>query len=217
VTSAPDAPTVIEPSRVLVLTEDEQNAIIDAYYEREGNDSAARLAERIAHGDEYYDATDELVRKTLIKRRLEAEIRRLNTAIARCEEQVIEDWMARGNTKGGHEATGATLGLTRRVYAKLDVDVDGLDKEHAEQVRAAAKARLCEAMTMVDDLAPMVVLNANLQTVSAYFSAQIKEYDAEQRDLPEHERVPRDPDSFVPEPLRGLLKLDASPRITVRG
>lgn len=207
--------TAIEPSRVLVLDSEEQ-FLLGEKLDDPSDPASIALLKRIVYGDHYINAADELARKTITKRRLEGEIRRLNVAIARCEETVIEEWTTEGMTGMKHAGTGASLGLTRKVWAKLDIDTDGLDRDHAEQIRARTKGEVCDVMGTLDDLRDLVRLDANLNSVSAFFREQIKAYDAEQRDLPEHERVPRDADSFLPDELRGLLKLDATPHITVR-
>lgn len=209
----------VEPSRVLILTEDEQwalVAVLNVCSPHGDGEATKRLLGRFRYGDEYINPADELTRKTIMKRRLEGEIRRLNVAITRCEEQLVEEWTQDGVTGLKHAGTGASLGLTRKVWAKLDIDTDGLDRDHADQIRAKAKGEVCDVMDTLDDLRDLVRLDANLNSVSAFFREQIKAYDAEQRDLPEHERVPRDADSFLPDELRGLLKLDSTPHITVR-
>jgi hypothetical protein len=135
--------------------------------------------------------------------------------VADLEPVIVEDWAANVRSGDKHAPTGASLSLTRKVWAKLDVDVENLDKHHADQVRADCKAQVAEALRDVG-LGDMVRPDFNLQTLSAYFREQVKQHDAEQRDLPEHERKPLDLDTLIPDDLRGLLVLDATPHITVR-
>lgn len=213
---APPEPTAIEPSRVLVLNDAEQRAIIDMFVNAStvGLD-AHRLVQRVAYGDEYANPADELARITLRKRRLEEEVRRCNKAIASVEEQVCEDLASEGLTSVKHAATGATLLLDQKIWAKLDVETEGLPKEEADEIRAAIKARAGRALIDAG-LGHLVREDFNLNTVSAVFREQIKAYNAEQADLPEHERVPRAPESFLPDELRGLLRIDNTPHISVR-
>lgn len=224
-TTLPDeqrTPTAIEPARVMVLTEAEQYELLDTLQVTDDivcdlPPSLVTLRARLQYGDTYVNATDEFVRRTHRQRRLEAEILREKKRIAELEEMIVDDWMANVRSGDKHAPTGATLSLGRTVRAKLDVDTNGLSKEHADQVRAQCKAQVGAVLQQFDETADMVRPDFNMNTLSAYFREQIKTYDEEQRALPEHERRPRDPDSFLPEPLRGLLKIDAAPRITVRG
>lgn len=220
--TAPTPTPAIRPQRVMVLDEYEQQAMVKALRRVNGAwpapvdaPDAHRLAERVAYGTQYTNPTDELVRRTLRKRRLEEEVRRENRAITDLEEQIVQEWADLGRNKDGHEATGATLHMTRRVWAKLDIETDGLDKAHAEQLRADQKARVGEVLTTIG-LGGLVRPDFNLNTLSAVFREQIKDYDAEQRELPEHERAPRAAQDFLPEALQGLLRLDDTPHITVR-
>jgi hypothetical protein len=212
----------IEPSRVLVLNDDEQRILLHALTRlvpaREGlgdGHLVERLHDRIAHGDEYANPTDELTRVTLRKRRLEGEVKRCNIAIGRVEEQVIEDMQRDGHRSVGHAATGATLTISRKLWARVDVDTDGLNKDDADAARAAAKAQAAEALIDAG-LGDYVRPDFNLNSVSAYFRALVNEYDAEQAELPEHERVPLLAVRFLPDELHGHLRLDDKPTISVR-
>jgi hypothetical protein len=215
-----DPRTALEPNRVMILGDEEQNALVyalDAYGEDvEFAGAYKRLYKRLSWGDEYANPTDELVHKTFAKRRLEAEIRKLNTRIAELDEQLVEEWAQRGCGGEKHEATGATLRLTRRVYAKLDVDTDGLPKDQADSMRAEYKREVAITLAQFPEFAGIVREDFNLQSLSAIFSERIKEYDETQRALPEHERVPRDPQDFLPDELRGLVVIDATPHVQVR-
>jgi hypothetical protein len=211
-------PTAIEPSRVVILDDAEQRAIIDAYANLPDGfvpPVLKRLVDRIAFGDEYVNETDELVRTTLRKRRLEAETRRCNIRIENLEEAVVEQLLERGDTGGKHAGTGASYRLDSKVWAKLDVDVDGLPKDQADEVKARVKAQAGDAL-IAAGLGDFVRSDFNLNTVSAYFREQVKAWRAEQQDLPERERAPRDISEFLPDELRGLLRLDDKPTITVR-
>jgi hypothetical protein len=214
------APTAIEPSRVLVLNDDEQRLLLDALDNSVGSsiDPGAplnRLHSRIAYGDEYVNAKDELARVTLRKRRLEGEIRRCNMAIERCEEQVVEEFIDEGSSGFKHDATGANLILDRKVWVKLDVDTEGLPKDEADRVRREHKARAADGL-IAAGLGDYVKPDFNSNSVSAYFRELIKTYAAEQRELPEHQRTPLPAEAFLPDQLRGLLVIDDSPSISVR-
>jgi len=210
------APTAIEPQRVAVLTEDEQHLIVDVL---RGDFSsvvwfdaklADRLARRLAHGDEYATPADELARITLRKRRLEEEVRRINRRIADVEQQVIEDLAQIGARSMKHDDTGCTLRRDDKIWVKY------ADETADTEQRAEIKAQAGAIMQTLPELADFVRPDYNGQTVSAYFRELYRNEVALQADKPEHERRPIDPDALMPEPLRDLLRIDATPHITVR-
>jgi len=199
--------TAIEPQRVLVLNEDEQVAILDAF------DGLLPdiFAQRIAHGETYVNETDELVRVTLRKRRLEEEVRRCNRRIADLEPVIVEQLTEIGVSAMKHDATGATLRRRDKAWIKyVDENLDTAGK-------AAVKAQAAAVMQQIGgEVADLVKPDYNGNTVSAFFREQYLALVAEQLALPEHERRPVDPDQLIPEPLREYLRLDAQPHIEVR-
>lgn len=217
-------PTAIEPSRVLEFNDDEQRLLLDALALRRDMSPGEDLAKpyrnlyyRVATGDEYNNAVDELTRVTLRKRRLEAEVRRCNIRIEQLDPEVCEEFAAAGDRGRKHDATGCSLTMKRKVWARLDVDTAGLPKGEADQIKAAHKPLVAEALQTEEvGLGDYVKPDFNLNSISAHFREQVDAYDEEQQGLPEHKRVPRAVDSFLPDPLVGLLKLDDTPRIEVR-
>jgi hypothetical protein len=209
-------PTAIRPDRPVVLTEREQLKLAEAmHYLALGDDlEARRLAHRLLYGDEYDNPTDELIRTTLEKRALEQHVRRLNGRIADLDQQVVEELLERGDTSGKHAATGASYRVGSKVWARLVAYTDGMPKYEADTLRAGVKVRASRAL-MDADLGDFVRPDFNLNTLSAYFREQIKEYRETQLALPEHERVPKAAHEFLPEELRGLIELDDTPTITV--
>jgi hypothetical protein len=209
-------PTAIRPDRPVVLTEREQLKLAQAmHYLAMGDDlEARRLASRLLYGDSYDNPTDELIRTTLEKRALEQAVGRLNGRIAELNEVVVEELLERGDTSGKHAATGASYRINPKMYARLVADTDGMPKSEADEIRAVAKVRASRAL-MDADLGDFVRPDFNLNTLSAYFREQIKEYRETQLALPEHERVPKAASEFLPEELRGLIELDDTPTITV--
>jgi hypothetical protein len=204
----PSEATAIEPQRVMVLSEDEQRAILGEM----GYPAIAHpIAVRIADGETYANETDELVRVTLRKRRLEEEVRRANRRIAELEPVIVEQLTELGVSGMKHDATGATLRRTDKAWIVY------VDKELDTAGKAAVKAQA--AAVMVDlggDVAELVKPDYNGNTVSAYFREKYLALVAEQLDKPEHERRPVDPDSVLPESLRDYLRLDAVPHVQVR-
>ena len=203
-------PTAIAYTRVLVLTEEEQRAILNGL--AAANDDAPRtpggqLYRRVLYGEEFVNPLDELVRETQRKRQLEAEIRKINQRIAQVEAQVIDDLVDQGSTSTNHAATGASVSMRRQVWAKV---VRAGEKATPEEKAAAAEA-LQRA-----GLGEFVKPDFNTTTVSAHFRELINGYDAEQQSLPEHERVARDAASFLPPELDGYLELDDTPKLSVR-
>lgn len=212
----------VEPSRVLVLTDDEQRIIIDALAkfapsraELGDRHLVDRLHQRFRHGDAYANAIDELARVTLRKRRLEGEVRRCNIAIERAEEQALEDLAELGVDGAKHKGTGASLSITRTIRARLDVDTTGMPKSEADAERAHAKAAAAVALEQAG-LGDYVKPDFNLNTVSAHFRQIVNDHVAAQLELPEHERQPRPAGEFLPVELRGHLVLDDKPTISVR-
>lgn len=209
-------PTAIEPERVLVLTDIEQTALaarlaaLHIVERQEGTtppSDEVRFLARLMHGEEYADEIDELTRVTLRKRRLEAEVKRCNRRLEDLEPQVAEKLMEHGLKGAKHEATGASLSMSRKVWLKII--------REGEKATPEEKARVGQALVAAG-LDEFVKEDFNSNTVSAYFREQIDQYDLEQQQLPEHERVPRTVDSFIPEPLKGLIELTDDPTISVR-
>jgi hypothetical protein len=209
-------PTAIRPDRPVVLTEREQLKLAQAmHYLAMGDDlEARRLASRLLYGDSYDNPTDELIRTTLEKRALEQAVRRLNGRIADLDQQVVEELIERGDTAGKHAGTGASYRVGSKLYARLVVDVDGMPRDQAEALRAGVKGAAGHVLSEVG-LGDFVRPDFNLNTLSAYFREQIKEYRETQLALPEHERVPKAAHEFLPEELRGLIEIDDTPTITV--
>jgi hypothetical protein len=190
------------------------------HYLAMGDDlEARRLASRLLYGDSYDNPTDELIRTTLEKRALEQAVRRLNGRIADLDQQVVEELIERGDTGGKHAGTGASYHVGSKLYARLvverlGVDPSALSKPEADVHRATAKVAAGAALIEAG-LGDFIRPDFNLNTLSAYFREQIKEYRETQLALPEHERVPKAASEFLPEELRGLIELDDTPTITV--
>jgi hypothetical protein len=209
-------PTAIRPDRPVVLTEREQLKLAQAmHYLAMGDDlEARRLASRLLYGDSYDNPTDELIRTTLEKRALEQAVGRLNGRIAELNEVVVEELIERGDTGGKHAGTGASYRVGSRLYAKLRIPLEHVRREDVEPLRASTKAAVGQTLIEIG-LGDFVRPDFNLNTLSAYFREQIKEYRETQLALPEHERVPKAASEFLPEELRGLIELDDTPTITV--
>lgn len=204
------APTAIVPDRVIVLSEAEQHIILlDAHSRADNTDdsTAARLANRIAYGDEYDNPLDELVRTTLRKRRLEAELRHCNARISELDEVVVEQIAEQGATSLKHAATGATARIDTKLWAKVC--------KAGEKVSDDEKAAAAEGLKAAG-LGDFVKPGFNTNTVSAYFREQVKAHRAEQAALPEHERRPLPASAFLPPELVGLIELEDTPTISVR-
>jgi hypothetical protein len=195
---------------VIVLSEAEQD-VLGHVLGRLADTRCETLRGRIFYGENYVNETDELVRVTLRKRRLEEEVRRCNRRIADLEPVIVEQLLELGVSGMKHDGTGATLRRTDRawiVYADKDLDSAG---------KAAVKAQA--AAVMVDlggEVSDLVRADYNGNTVSAYFREKYLALVADELAKPEHERRPVDPDSVLPEPLRDYLRLDAQPHIQVR-
>lgn len=205
-------PTAIEPERVLVLNDDQQRLLITVLNQA-SHDPALdyanpnALRDLVAYGQEYRNPVDELARTTLRKRRLEAEVRRCNATIERVEQQVADELVQRGEGKVTHAATGASLTLTQKVWAKV---VREGEKPTDEEKGAAGQA-LIDA-----GLGQFVKPGFNTNSVSAHFRELYNAHLEEQRALPEHQRRPLPVDAFLPESLKGFIELTNDPAISVR-
>ena len=201
--------TAIEPARVLILTETDQLDLLNALDEGPGARSLLRNC--LAHGDGYANEADELTRITLRKRRLQEEERRINRRIADLEPVIVEQMTELGVNRLGHEATGATLRLNPKAWIRYTRE----DLSTAE--KAAVKAQAAAVMVELGgEIADLVKPDYNGNTVSAYFREHYLTALQAERDKPEHERRPVDPDALLPAELREYLRLDAQPHIEVR-
>lgn len=212
-----DTVTAIEPRRVMILTEAEQQVLLDALRRSGAGDpdldptrQLRALEGRIAYGDEYVDATDELDRVTLRKRRLEEELRRANRRIEDLNDIVVDELIARGERKVTRDATGSTLSIKRQIWAKVVASPEADDDE-----KAAAKATAGAALQRAG-LGHFVRADFNLNTVSAHFREQVNNYLEEQLELPAEQRQPKPVEDFLPDELRGYLELTDKPKISVR-
>lgn len=206
--------TAIEPSRVMVLTDDEQRLIV-AVLCTYRDEAAVRLTKRIETGDAYVSEVDELARITLTKRRLEEQVRRINRRIAALEPIIVEQWAEDATTGVKHAGTGANLRRDDKVWVRYDADLEGLGKNEADLIKADLKAQAGAVMEQIG-LGHFVRPDWNANTVSAHFRGLIRDETEAQRDLPEEKRTPVDPQSFLPVQLRGLLRIDTTPHIQVR-
>lgn len=205
-------PTAIEPERVLIVNDDQQRLLITALNAAGHNhdlDYANPIALRdlVAYGHEYVNPVDQLARVTLRKRRLEEEVRRCNATIARVEAMVAAELMERGEKKVTHAATGASLSLDQKVWAKV---VHVGEKITDEEKHAAGQALKAAG------LGSFIKLGFNTNSVSAHFRGLYKDHLEEQQALPEHQRRPLPVEHFLPEQLKGFIELTNDPAISVR-
>lgn len=200
--------TAIAPDRIIILNEQEQTLIAQllGYEANADRRDAARLHDRIAYGDEYDNPVDELARLTLRKRKLEHAVRRENQRIEQLTEQVVEELLEAGHRSVKHDATGATLALDQKIWAKV---VREGEKPTDDEKDAAARGLIAAGLGV------FVKQGFNTNTVSAYFRELVKEHNEAQQQLPEHERQPRPVESFLPAELEGLIELEDTPTIRV--
>lgn len=207
------APTAIEPSRVLILDEEEQLRLIAVFNADADVLSIAPLRTfcmRIAYGDEYVDEMDELARTTLRKRRLETEIKRCNMRIEQITEPVVDKLAEVGARSLTHEASGTRIQRDDQVYLKY------ADENWSKDEQALARARAGETMSALGgEYAEFIVPTYNSSSVGAFFRERYKAALAEQLDKPEHERRPVTPDDVIPAELREWLSLSVKPRVKV--
>jgi hypothetical protein len=209
-TPTQDVPTAIEPQRVLVLNENEQHAILDAYLERFDHMAGAALALRIAEGEMFEDEMDELARTTLRKRRLETEIKRCNMRIEQLTEPVVERLAEIGARSLTHEGSSTRIQRDDQVYLKYA----GEDWTKDEQ--ALARVRAGETMAALGgEYAEFIQPTYNSSSVGAFFRERYKARLAAELDKPEHERRPVTPDDVIPDELREWLSLSVKPRVKV--
>lgn len=188
--SIPGTSTIVE------LTDQEQAQLVIALEDHDArpNGEHADLMRKVTGTTEYLNPRDEYVRRTLRKRRLEAEIRAENKRLADLEQDILEDMAAEGEAAYKHAATGKTVVITQRVYAKPAEDRD------------KAGAALQDA-----GLGDLVQRTFNTNTVSAHFNQAVKDW----RD--ENPGTPVPPiDTFLAPAMREAWRLEYEPKLTVR-
>ncbi len=210
-----DTPSAIEPSRVLVLDEDEQNQILDAlnYTAKSAllldYAPVLRLHHRVQQGDEYTDELDEMARITLTKRRLAAEIVRINRRIEALTEPVVDRLNEIGAKSLRHDATGAliqrddTIRLAHR------------DSEWGTEEKAIAKDAAGEVLANTPETEAFVQSGWNHRRVESFYRDRYRHRLDEMLELPEDERRPVDPDDVIPAELRPFYRLVVAPRVKV--
>lgn len=212
--------TIPGTTTIVELRDDERDAIISALKgeaidqaSRDDKDEARRLsnlATRLELGDEYVNESDEFVRKTLHKRRLEAEIRKLNNRLNDLEQIIVEELAERGEAGVKHAATGKQIVRTQKIWAQFAKAGD----KATDEERAAAGQALIDS-----GLGDYVIPTFNANSVSAHFREQVNAWLAEQADLPEHQRQPLTAErlqTFLPDSARAVWKLDNTPTLSVR-
>lgn len=204
-TDEPPAPSAIEPQRVMILDEDEQRWLLNTT----ANWTDDALARRLIFGDAYADDLDEIVRRTMRKRRLLTEVKRETVAIERLTEPVVERLTEIGAKSLTHEATGT------RIQRDDAVHLAYADPDWGSGEKADAKDAAGDVIAQIDELADFVQQTWAQRTVEAYFREQYKSALAEQHDKPEHERTPVDPDEILPEALRPYYRLSVKPRLKI--
>ena len=208
----PPEPTAIEPARVMVLTEDEQRELHELLLLDEGRYSPVitRLRDRIAFGDEYNDAPEEIARRTLRKRRLETEIKRENRRIDDLQEPVIEAIQAAS-------ATNRSLTLEfARIQRDDRVDLIYANPNWRKDEQAAAREAAGQIMqSLGPPFADFVQPAYNASSVGAFFRERYRNAVEAELDKPEHERQAVDPAAMLPEELRAYLTLHVKPKVKV--
>ncbi len=203
------ARSAIEPSRVLMLDEDEQNAIIDALLGSSTVRLALPVALRVQQGDEYDDELDEMARITLTKRRLAAEIVRINRRIEALTEPVVDRLNEIGAKSLRHDATGAliqrddTIRLAHR------------DPEWGTEEKAIARDAAGEVLAATPETEAFVQAGWNHRRVESFYRDRYRHQLDAMLELPESERRPVDPDSVIPAELRPFYRLVVAPRVKV--
>lgn len=158
-------------ARVELLTDTERSIIIEALGNEETK-AADVLAVRLEIGEEYANELDELVRLTIRKRALEAELNRVKQRIGNEDEgltaAVLADWMARGSAGEKHAATGRTCFINHQIWARVPTQRGATDEE-----KAAAKARANAALREAG-LGDFIDEGFNTSSLSGFFREEIK-------------------------------------------
>ncbi len=203
--------TAIEPSRVLVLDNDEQHTLLIALERWEpGSIDADRLQSRVSSGDEYTDEIDEMARITLRKRRLAAEIVRINKRIDALTEPTVDRLTEFGAKSMRHDGTGALVmrdDLVRLAHR---------DSDWSKEEKAAAKEAAGDVLAAQPETEDLVEQTWAHRRVEAYYRGLYQDALEAEQAKPEDERRPVEADSVIPEAMRAFYKLDVTPRITVR-
>ncbi len=205
--------TAIEPSRVLVLDEDEQYnlvGLLDLPARSSPDDLLRSLRNRIIVGETYTDEIDEMARITLRKRRLAAEIVRINKRIDALTEPTVDRLTEFGAKSMRHDGTGALVmrdDLVRLAHR---------DSDWSKEEKAAAKEAAGDVLAAQPETEDLVEQTWAHRRVEAYYRGLYQDALEAEQAKPEDERRPVEADSVIPEAMRAFYKLDVQPRITVR-
>lgn len=164
-----------------------QETILDTEL-RQVRDAIGRLAEIDM------SLLDRFVRVKTTKSTLERDLRLVKLAIDPLQELLKEEFAEEGVSGKRHAATGKLVSITRQIWARA-VD-DNRD--------AAA-----QKMRDLPDLAAFVSLGFNVQSLSAYFREQARDW------LDEHGQ-PADLEQLLPTQLHGLIELTEDHTLSVR-
>lgn len=174
--------------------------------DQEGGKRAHRLRDRLLHGDEYVNPKDQYVRQTLLKRLHEQAAKKIGVGLEALQNAIIEEMVEEGAQNFKHAATGKTLYLSRKVWARIARE--GKDATDAE--KAAAMEALREA-----GLGDYVAENFNVNSLSAHFREEWDKRLQAERDKPEDERLPLTIEDILPEPLAGKIDLSDAPSLNL--
>lgn len=122
---------------------------------------------------------------TLVKRELERSLKSIKRELEPLNQAVLDEFADRGVTSMRDAATGKTVSMSRKVWARR---ADGIDSGVA-----------CEGLEAAG-LGDFVEQGFNTHSLSGYFRELVKERMAEGDPVD-------DLDELLPEPLRGLIAL----------
>ncbi len=160
-------------------------------------------------GDAYADELDEMARITLRKRRLAAEIVKINRRIDELTEPCVDRLTEIGARSLRHDETGVLI------MRDDTVRLAHRDPEWGTEEKAIAKDAAGQILSSQPDTEAFVQAGWNHRRVESYYRGLYAEAVEAELELPEAERRPVDPDSVIPEALRAFYRLNVAPRIKI--
>lgn len=171
---------------------------------------AELLADRLQFGEEYLNELDEFVRLKAHKALIAAAAKKTDGRLAALEAMLIEDFAASGEAGRKHAASGKTVSISRRIWARIKkADPD------RKEILPAERQAACDALQAAG-LGDFVRDDFSVQSLSAHFGELAKQHTEEQLAVPPEQRTPLNVAALLPEACVGVIDLNDKPTLSVR-
>lgn len=203
---------IASPVKHVIVLDDHDHETVLKALDRErqatlGLTRAEPLLTRLQFGEHFNDAIDERVALQDRKEALAAAVKQNDARIKEVNDAIDEEWTETGTTSIKRD--GITVHRNRgRVYAKV--------ARTGDEIQPAERQAACDALKTDPVTAVFVREDFAGASVGAHFKTVAEEYDLAQRELPPHERQPRDINDFLPPACAGVVELSDNPTISVK-